>query len=833
MISFSAKLLVRSLLFFTTIIFAKEVSLNSSKFYVDDAQHCRISARHIERGGIGYNQGYTTFEGFFSANPHARAWKLQPFLDLKAHVFDDGKAAMNVGVGLRKIIRNRVYGFNTYYDFRKFNQLDYNQVGLGVETLGQRWDLRVNGYVPVGEKITTPYENDFLEFSGHEMILLQKYREVMTGFNAELGIHFGKNKYCDFYATAGTYYFKDREKIGTNFWGGKARLLIKFKKYWTIEFSNSYDKVFCDRFQGQLTLSIPFGGGGSCAQNTDGIQSYHSRDLLCARMVQSVDRQEIIVIEDYTQCVAAIDPATGEPYNFVFVDNTSSSEGTYESPYPTLALAQNNSKVGDILYVFAGDGTTRGMNSGITLKNNQKFWGSGIDHSIQASQGNFVIPAQSTAAPTMTNTNIDTEGNGITLAAVNEISGMNVVNVLNSGIVGADVQNVAISDCTFQGTTVFPVDITSLSQSTVTMMDNVMKNNVNGCNFIFNGTSTLSVMNNSVTGMTSVSSSPFGITASASPISTYFMNNNIANNTCGAIRYTLNNTNTAQITIHNNTINNNGSGSLGSGLGSVVVINPGSTTLGNCSLILNNNIIANNASAALYCHTSGGFNNFTATVSGNTITDNGGAGLVFANSCETFKLNANNNSILRGNDQGITTNSNIITTADITIANNIITNNAGQANGIALSHDGIDLSLSVTGNNLSSNEGSGILMYAPSGIENVTIDIERNTVNNNQNLASNAAGGAAIQQYINLSGTIKNNSFLNNTDYGLYVASTETSPSACITVTGNTTNTDYVFDAGTGTLNLAPCNITDVNVGNVNNTGVTLVQSCPGAASCA
>ena len=60
-------------------------------------------------------------------------------------------------------------------------------------------------------------------------------------------------------------------------------------------------------------------------------------DAIVSRMVQPVGREEIIVVGKKNQNPPAIDPATGQPYFFVFVNNTSSSDGTYESPYPTLS----------------------------------------------------------------------------------------------------------------------------------------------------------------------------------------------------------------------------------------------------------------------------------------------------------------------------------------------------------------------------------------------------------------------------------------------------------------------------------------------------------------
>lgn len=74
----------------------------------DDKEHCRLSIRHIEGGGIGYSQGYTTLEGFFAPNPEGLP--LMPFLDLRGHVFNNGKMAANGGLGLRGILGSRAYG---------------------------------------------------------------------------------------------------------------------------------------------------------------------------------------------------------------------------------------------------------------------------------------------------------------------------------------------------------------------------------------------------------------------------------------------------------------------------------------------------------------------------------------------------------------------------------------------------------------------------------------------------------------------------------------------------------------------------------------------------
>src|SRR3974390_1481326 len=55
----------------------------------------RIDIKHIEGKGIGYNQGYTSLDGLFTS-----MWNdFIPFVDLRAHVFNNGRWAANAGLG--------------------------------------------------------------------------------------------------------------------------------------------------------------------------------------------------------------------------------------------------------------------------------------------------------------------------------------------------------------------------------------------------------------------------------------------------------------------------------------------------------------------------------------------------------------------------------------------------------------------------------------------------------------------------------------------------------------------------------------------------------------
>ena len=401
----------------------------------------RVSVRHIEGKGIGYNDGYTSLTGFFAPNPEGLP--VLPFADVRGHVFDDGKFATNVGFGLRGILGDCwVFGGNTYYDFRHTKHHNYNQVSVGFEALHPRWEVRANGYLPVGRKTSKLFDKNettattFNSFSGHNALLNNcitktgKMEYAMKGVDSEVGFHLFRSKDYDVFVGAGPYYFNFDEK---NAIGGKVRAAVRIFEYVTLEAMNSYDTRFKEIIQGQISVNIPFGPRDDLSKSKTFAKSDKAY-LLNQRMIQDVARQEIVVVDrkrKTEQCCSvatALDPSSGNPWVFYFVNNTSHSDGTFESPYPTLYQAQNASSPNDIIYVYAGDGTYNGMIDGIVLKDNQRLLGASTPHGLNTQFGNVVIPPQSNVMPYITNfTNINNnDGDVVTIANNNEVSGLNI-----------------------------------------------------------------------------------------------------------------------------------------------------------------------------------------------------------------------------------------------------------------------------------------------------------------------------------------------------------------------------------------------------------------------
>ena len=360
----------------------------------------RVEVRHIEANGVGYNQGYSTLEGFFTV-PFTLDGSWVPFLDIRGHIFNDGKPAVNGGLGLRYLASSRVWGLNSYYDYRKTHRMHYNQVGFGFETLGKIWDFRVNAYVPVGKKDSHLFQTRFHEFKHHSIILSSKKEIAMKGANAEIAAHALRKKNYKLYAATGPYYFENEGRVA---WGGEGRIALTLFDYLRLQLSGSYDSIFRGIVQGEAAFTYSFGGKREIKPSKDTPNACAQRAMVEERALQRVDRNEIVVVTKKRKREKAINPATGKPYVVWFVDNTSHSAGTYESPFNNLSAAQTNASTYDIIYVFTGDGTDTGMNMGITLFKGQQLLGAGISHGIETTKGVMKIPAHDEGMPFLSNT---------------------------------------------------------------------------------------------------------------------------------------------------------------------------------------------------------------------------------------------------------------------------------------------------------------------------------------------------------------------------------------------------------------------------------------------
>lgn len=561
----------------------------------------RISFSHREGNGIGYPTGYSSLDLFFS---HASSNELITFADLRGHYFNDGQKAANVGIGMRAISDrfNVVLGGNVFYDYRRTRHSTIHQIGAGLEVLGTLWDVRVNGYFPVHNQKHL-YTTQFF-FAGHRGFFRQKLDVAFTGVDALVSRLIYKRKYIDLQASAGAYYF--HAPFGKNAVGGLLRATAYISPYIALEAQGSYDSVFKAIGQGQISLIIPFGGRRGCPKCNECPRNELSLE---ERLVDAVSRFEIIVADKHKRKALALNPVTGVPYYFVFVNNTSpDGNGTFEDPFGTLLAAQINSSPGDVIYTFPGDGTTFGMNAGIILQNNQIFQGSGTPLLAGSSFGNFFIPPQTPNSPSIDNT---TGGNTVTLANNNTVNGF---NISSSGggfaISGSSITNAIITN------NLMTSGINLLNSGGNILIDHNGLNILTGVTgiAITNGSGNLQITNNSVT--TNGSSNAIVITSMQGNVN--ISSNSIFNAMFGiGLGGTLN----ISFALNNNSINQISGGSNNNG----IEIGPSS---GTSSGSINNNQISNISNDGIKIAFNGNASISLVKIENNMISNAGAEGVL-------------------------------------------------------------------------------------------------------------------------------------------------------------------------------------------------------------
>jgi hypothetical protein len=363
--------------------FVASVILSIASIFCDEEMsgvRSRIVVRHTEPGSFSYDKGYTTTDLLYVANGDSS----EALFNLRGHVFNNQNIAVNAGLGLRFVVGDEKFlvGTNFYYDFSD----SLHQFGGGLECLGSVADFRINAYVPVVDNIIVE-KRSFDRFSRNFSFINRYLSGALAVVEGEMGIPFGP-----LYLKLGHYYLFGQEKSGVCFgkqWGAQVGADIKIGEYFSIGGTASYDKIFKRRWKVYLSTGFPF---GKWLASSEGRRNLRSVPIM---------RRDIISVETQEKK----EPLLGvrsEEVRFVFVNNAVplDGDGSFERPFNHLREAEEHSSSGDVIYVLPGDGTSKNMDEGINLKENQMFVSSAVNLEIDG----VVIPAITPGQrPTITN----------------------------------------------------------------------------------------------------------------------------------------------------------------------------------------------------------------------------------------------------------------------------------------------------------------------------------------------------------------------------------------------------------------------------------------------
>lgn len=300
------------------------------------------------RVGVGYtttnNEGikdFTSFEGFLPLMQ--TPGKNLTFLEGKMLVnTSNGALGGNLLLGHRfSTSGNSVFGGYVSYDARNTGDAVFNQIGTGLEFISKDWDVRLNGYIPVGDTkatLATSFPGG-ATFSGNSLQLdrLRLQQQSLSGVDLEVGRKLSAWNNGELRGYAGTYLYSG-EGIDS-FLGVKGRLVAQLDGLQT-GVALQHDS----NFGTSLTFNVGLSLGGNSRRNTN--------NSALASMGDSTVRQPTILVDNriVKDSVAAINATSGQALSIIHVA-PGGSNGTVESPFGTVAQAIAVAKAGDIIYV--------------------------------------------------------------------------------------------------------------------------------------------------------------------------------------------------------------------------------------------------------------------------------------------------------------------------------------------------------------------------------------------------------------------------------------------------------------------------------------------------
>lgn len=111
------------------------------------------------------------------------------FGNVRTRFDGDGGREGNFGLGVRHMLdQGWNLGLYSYFDRRRSDYGNYfSQVTVGGEALSLDWDLRVNGYLPVGQRSHQVDSLNTATVSGTSVIFRGGEERSLGGFDAEAG----------------------------------------------------------------------------------------------------------------------------------------------------------------------------------------------------------------------------------------------------------------------------------------------------------------------------------------------------------------------------------------------------------------------------------------------------------------------------------------------------------------------------------------------------------------------------------------------------------------------------------------------------------------------
>lgn len=668
---------------------------------------------------------------------------------------------------------DRIYGGYVGFDHRNTGNASFNQVGLGVETLGKNWDVRANAYLPLGDtrklvsenvnNTVSAFSNPFFtsNFLAVNRTIQQQinrhYEAAATGFDLEAGGKVAKlGKDGELRGYGGVYYLKAPGSDGAV--GFRTRLEARPSDLLNVGLGLSTDRVFGTSVAFTVGVNLP----------TSRPRKSELKEPFLERLGDSVVRNSNIIVDEQKESISAVvqdtrfltNPTTGQPWRFRHsVVGVGTGNGTFENPTGTVAEALAVAQPNDIVYVQPG--TNPGIPA-FTIPDGVQVWSTGPNQFINTTEfGNLQLPLSGAGVlPTVTGT--------VTMGNNTGLSGFAIGTTTGPGILADNVSQFVIRDNAINNTAGAGIQL----------------NNVQGQVQIFDNT------------IQQAQGSGVALDNNAGQVDLLLTRNQITNNGGSSIEgdgvnLTLRNGATGNFTVTNNAIaNNTNSGGIANG----IEVQQLDSSSGNFT-IADNTVTGNQLNGISISQEStaqGTFNIARNNLSSNGL--NGFEALLSDSAQGTFNLDSNtiNNNQL-GGVQVIAAET---SQANLNLTNSTITGN--QSDGVLLrSSDQAQLNTTILNSTIADNSGYGIFTSA-SGTSQFRILAGSNI------LTGNGLSGVSLNNVdsANTAASLRSNTITGNTLSDLDVFNIAPGGTVCFQPLNNTIGTLTLDDFFGGPLSV-------------------------------
>lgn len=332
----------------------------------------RFSGQFTTHSGLDNHRNYGSIYGWFPFS--TTVIQDLGFTETRLH-FDTEKGyfSSNFLLGYRQLTPDNQAVFGTYlsYDFRNTGTHNFQQISGGLEWLNPAWEIRLNGYVPFGNRrslvseqfitlqntFSRPrFQNRFLVVNQQEVIQHNRqFEAALTGFDFEVGNALLQGSNGDLWGYVGMYFYGGE---GTESFGGwRSRLLAQYNN----RFNGSLTLQSDGKFGTNLILSFGMSWGGYAANNREAplLQQFTKPIVRQDRIAVETQLESEIIWRD--RVIFMTNPVTQQPWRFFHVlPGGNNGNGTIESPFNSIiaATAQTQGDRNEIIYVQTGNNSS-------------------------------------------------------------------------------------------------------------------------------------------------------------------------------------------------------------------------------------------------------------------------------------------------------------------------------------------------------------------------------------------------------------------------------------------------------------------------------------------